>query len=81
MTTLYREIDALGGAVEDAWGEGYSEALADVLAILLARGHSEHCDPALDALVKIEADPANVALYLDCGGRYAIAKARGEVQP
>lgn len=31
-----------------------------------------------EALAKIAADPSNVALYLDCGGRYALAKARGE---
>lgn len=44
--TLYREIDALGGAVENEWSEGYSAALTDVLAKLTKRGFTETSDGA-----------------------------------
>lgn len=51
--TLYREIDALGGAGDGDWHKGYSEALTDVLAILSKRGFTEFTatppSPALDA--------------------------------
>lgn len=54
MTTLYREIDALGGTANTEWGGGYGEALDDVLAILTRRGFTE----AADAVAADEVDEA-----------------------
>jgi hypothetical protein len=43
-TTLFREIDALGGTPSSDWDEGYNEALSDVLQILTKRGFTEYAD-------------------------------------
>lgn len=52
-TTLFREIDALGGtgmpSEGESWGRGYSEALSDALAILEKRGFTETSDAASPA--------------------------------
>jgi hypothetical protein len=60
--TLYREIDALGGAAmsgsvyDQAYHDGYSKALDLVFEILERRGFSEHGDPiaaVIDAIKPI----------------------------
>ena len=43
-STLFREIDALGGVPSNDCDRGYCEALSDVLAILERRGFSETAD-------------------------------------
>lgn len=91
--TLYREIDALGGSSASSWEKGYEQALTDVLSILTKRGHSEHCDPSLDALVTLN-DAGRTAWHFQHRdtnathgfaaaltiARNAIARARGEAQ-
>lgn len=59
--TLYREVDALGGApmsssdYDRAWSDGYGKALDLVLAILTKRGFSEFGDPIEALCVASEA--------------------------
>lgn len=51
LSTLFREIDALGGtglpAEGESWSRGYSEALSDALAVLTSRGFTEDADATL----------------------------------
>lgn len=49
-TTLFREIDALGGVAVDQWERGYARALDDALTILKRRGFTEEADPSLELL-------------------------------
>lgn len=73
--SLYREIDALGGAAESEWGQGYSQALTDVLAILSRRGFSEAADAATSVFGDRYAATNDVPLrckYLTNGKPYAI---------
>lgn len=52
--TLWREIDALGGSVEDDYDRGHSMALRGVLDLLEKRGHSEFVDPQADLLAALK---------------------------
>lgn len=54
MSTLYREIDALGGEDKSEWGRGFSDCLSYVLEILEKRGFSEHMDAAALGYVMAE---------------------------
>jgi hypothetical protein len=75
--TLYREIDALGGAYSmdpdpaaRAYWEGGKDMLEDVLAILEQRGFSEAADAGADLLeaLKIASDAINEMFrYFDGG--------------
>ncbi|KQM18407.1 hypothetical protein [Novosphingobium sp. Leaf2] len=67
--TLYREIDALGGAADtstpynNAHDEGYSAALSDVLVILSKRGFSEAEDAQPEALIALAHQYRSDMLY------------------
>ena len=54
--TLYREIEALGGAGTGEWHAGYVDAISEVLNILQRRGFTEFRTPyvaVLNALTPI----------------------------
>jgi hypothetical protein len=54
--TLWREIDALGGAAQGERDEGYNEALRLVLTILGKRGFTEFADPVpVDRIAELQA--------------------------
>ena len=59
-TTLWREVDALGGQEAGGWAEGHRTAISDVLAILERRGFTEHADADSE-----ESDPVAVRRTLD----------------
>lgn len=67
--TLYREIDALGGAADtstpynNAHEDGYSAALTDVLAILAKHGFSEAEDAQPKDLIALAHQYRNDMLY------------------
>lgn len=52
--TLYREVDALGGAGSDQWEIGYNAGIRDALAVLEKRGFCETADASAELVVALQ---------------------------
>lgn len=68
--TLFREIDALGGAATTTFDAPYVRAISDVLQILERRGFSAEAD----AITREQFDVVEVAQLLDRLGAYIVGQ-------